>query len=71
MLFLQGTRDALADLPLLQGVIQQLGARASLELIDGADHSYHVLRSSGVTDAQVRTALAAHIADWIQARRMA
>jgi hypothetical protein len=68
MLFLQGTRDALAELPLLQGVIEQLGARAGLELIDGADHSYHVLRSAGITDAQVRTALAVHIADWIRER---
>jgi hypothetical protein len=53
---------------LLQGVIEQLGARAGLELIDGADHSYHVLRSAGITDAQVRTALAVHIADWIRER---
>jgi hypothetical protein len=79
MLFLQGTRDALAELPLLQPVIEQLGARARLELIDGADHSYHVLRSSGTTDAQVRSRLATFIAGWIrevvrsgdQARRMA
>jgi hypothetical protein len=66
MLFLQGTRDALAELPLLQGVIGQLGARARLKLMDGADHSYHVLRSADTTDAQVRTALAAHIAGWIR-----
>ncbi|HKY72925.1 MAG TPA: alpha/beta family hydrolase [Nitrospira sp.] len=47
MLFLQGTRDALADLSLLRPVCAELGPRASLHVIEGADHSFHVLKRSG------------------------
>lgn len=53
MLFLQGTRDALAELSLLQPVVEGLGARAMLHLADGADHSFHVLKSSGRNDREV------------------
>jgi len=42
MLFLQGTRDDFATLPLLRPLVQQLGARATLALIDDADHSFRV-----------------------------
>jgi uncharacterized protein len=66
MLFLQGTRDALADLSLLRPVIEQLGPTASLQLMQGADHSYHVLRSAGVTDAEVRTMLALKLCEWMR-----
>ncbi len=58
MLFLQGTRDALADLDLLRGVLAPLGARARLQLEDDADHAFHVRKRSGRTDAQVLTSLA-------------
>ena len=54
MLFLQGTRDALAELSLLKPVVQELGARASLRLFDDADHSFHVPAKSGRKDADVR-----------------
>jgi len=47
MLFLQGTRDALADLKLLRPVCAKLGARAKLHVIESADHSFHVLKSFG------------------------
>ena len=57
MLFLQGTRDELAEISLLQALVERLGQRATLELVDGADHSFHVLARSGRTDAQVRDAL--------------
>jgi uncharacterized protein len=67
MLFLQGTRDDLADLSLLQPVIDQLGPTASLQLMQGADHSYHVLRSAGVTDAEVRAMLALKLCEWMRA----
>ena len=67
MLFLQGSRDTLAELPLLQPVIDGLGALASLRLFAGADHSYHVLQSSGTTDARVRAALADDLVAWIDA----
>ena len=65
MLFLQGTRDELADLALLRPVVARLGARATLDVIDGADHGFAVLRRSGRTDAQVIDELAAAIARWI------
>jgi predicted alpha/beta-hydrolase family hydrolase len=47
MLFLQGTRDALADLTLLRPLCEQLGSRATLELFEDADHSFHVPARSG------------------------
>ena len=53
MLFLQGTRDALAELSLLEPVVKSLGSRATLHLLDGADHSFHVLKSSGRNDREV------------------
>jgi|SRR5580700_7629364 uncharacterized protein len=53
MVFLQGTKDLLADRALLEGVVGRLGARATLKLIDGADHSFHVPAKSGRRDAEV------------------
>jgi len=58
MLFLQGTRDALADLKLLRPICAKLSSRATLHSIEGADHSFHVLKSSGKTDEQVLRELA-------------
>jgi|SRR5215203_605896 len=53
MLFLQGTRDALASLDELQPLCEALGARATVKFFDGADHSFHVPARSGRTDAEV------------------
>jgi predicted alpha/beta-hydrolase family hydrolase len=53
MLFLTGTNDALASLDLLQPVVARLGNRATLTLIEGADHSFHVPAKSGRKDADV------------------
>jgi uncharacterized protein len=64
MLFLQGTRDELADLPLLEPITQQLGTRATLHKIEGADHSFHVPARSGRKDADVVRELAQAIAAW-------
>ncbi|MDR7270406.1 putative alpha/beta-hydrolase family hydrolase [Pelomonas saccharophila] len=64
MLFLQGTRDELAELALLKGVIQGLGDKASLHLEDDADHAFHVRARSGRNDKQVVLALAAAMAAW-------
>ena len=64
MLFLQGTRDTLADLNLLRPICASLGARATLHIIDTADHSFHVLKSSGKTDAEILRELAQTTADW-------
>src|SRR5216110_9278 len=58
MLFLQGTRDDFADLKLLQPVVKRLGDRATLHLVDGGDHSFHVLKRSGRTDAAVMDEIA-------------
>ena len=64
MLFLQGTRDTLADLSLLQPLTGQLGKRATLHIVDGGDHSFHVLKRSGRTDEQVLEELANTVHDW-------
>ncbi|HEY7639080.1 MAG TPA: alpha/beta family hydrolase [Steroidobacteraceae bacterium] len=65
MLFLQGTRDELATLELLQPVVQRLGGRATLKLLQDADHSFHVRASSGRRDADVRQELVLALVDWI------
>src|SRR5881396_804710 len=66
MLFLQGTRDDFADLKLLRPLIERLDTRATLHLVDGADHSFHVLKRSGRTDPEVLTELADAIATWLR-----
>ena len=65
MLFLQGTRDELADRALVEALAGQLSALATLELVADADHSFHVRKSSGRTDAQVIASLAQSLAAWI------
>ncbi len=64
MLFLQGERDDFADPELLKPVIERLGARATLHLVEGGDHSFHVLKRSGRTEAEVMEELVGAIADW-------
>ena len=66
MLFLQGTRDDLADSTLMREVCAELGAQAMLHEIDGADHSFEVRKSTGRTSAEVRSELASVIADWVR-----
>ena len=67
MLFLQGTRDTFADLKLLRPVCAQLGSRATLHIVETADHSFHVLKSSGRTDADALHELAETTASWADA----
>ena len=67
MLFLQGTRDELADLALLRSVTQRLGERATLKLFEHADHSFHVPARSGSTDAAVKVEMLDALAQWIDA----
>jgi uncharacterized protein len=64
MLFLQGTRDDLADLNLLRPICSDLGERAMLHVIEGADHSFHVLKRSGKTDEEVMRELVEKVAAW-------
>ena len=66
MLFLQGTRDELAQLELLQPLIDRLGARATLKLLQDADHSFHVPARTGRKDAEVRAAMLDALATWIE-----
>jgi predicted alpha/beta-hydrolase family hydrolase len=65
MLFVQGTHDALAERTLLLGVAQELGARASVEWVADADHSFHVPARTGRRDAAVRETLLAGAAAWM------
>jgi predicted alpha/beta-hydrolase family hydrolase len=65
MLFLQGTRDALAERDQLRPVIARLGKRATLELFDDADHSFHVPARTGRKDADVRREMLDALAAWI------
>jgi uncharacterized protein len=64
MLLLQGTRDDLADLKLLKPICKKLGKLATLHIIDGVDHSFHVLKSSGKSDAKILRDLARTTAEW-------
>ena len=64
MLFLQGTRDALADLALLRPVCEKLAPYAALHVIDGADHSFHMRKRSGTNDAIVLRESVRTVALW-------
>jgi len=70
MLFLQGTRDTLADLDLIRDTTAKLEGRATLHVVDGADHSFHVLARSGRTDEQVRAELLDTMAGWMKRARL-
>lgn len=64
MLFLQGTRDELADLTLLRPVVARLGPRATLRVVEHADHMFHVLKRSGRTEDEVLDELVTTIDTW-------
>jgi len=66
MLFLQGTRDELAHLDLLQPLIEGLGARATLKLVSDANHSFHAPARSGHSDRQIIVELAQAFAAWLE-----
>lgn len=65
MLLVQGTRDRLADLELLRPVLAGLGPRATLHVVDGGDHSFHVLKRSGRTDAEALDEIADAVARFV------
>jgi uncharacterized protein len=67
MLFLQGTRDTLADLALLRPLCERLMPLPTLHVVDGADHSFLVLKRFGRTDADVLAELARTVASWADA----
>ena len=66
MLFMQGTRDQLADLRLLQTLTGKLGARATLKLFQDADHSFHVPARTGRKDPEIMAEMSQELADWIE-----
>lgn len=67
MLFLQGDRDEFADLKLLRPVVERL-ERATLHLVEGGDHSFHVLKRAGRTDAGVMGELVKAVVEWTTTR---
>lgn len=66
MLFLQGTRDKLADLELLGPVIERLGSKATLHIVQGGDHSFGVPKRSGRSLEEVLEELARTVATWAE-----
>jgi hypothetical protein len=64
MLFLQGTRDALADLTHMRRLCESLGPRARLHVVEGGDHSFHVPKRSGRSDEEALAEIADAVADW-------
>jgi hypothetical protein len=66
MLFLQGTRDALADTQTLEKLLERLGTRATLKLFQDVDHSFHVPVRTGRSDAEVRAEMLDTLASWLQ-----
>ncbi len=67
MLFLQGTRDDFAELALLESVSARLGQRATLHVVEGADHSFRVPKRTGRSDADVQAELTKAVDDWSRA----
>jgi predicted alpha/beta-hydrolase family hydrolase len=65
LLFLQGDRDELADLSLLQTLVGRLGPRATLKVVPNANHSYRVPARTGRSEAQIRVELVQTLDDWI------
>ncbi|MFQ6046575.1 MAG: alpha/beta family hydrolase [Gemmatimonadales bacterium] len=64
MLFLQGTRDSLADLGLMKRVVHRLGQRATLSVVDGGDHSFKMSKKLGGQDRDILQELTQTIVDW-------
>lgn len=65
MLFIQGTRDKLATMPLIEGVVSSLGEHARMHVVQGGDHSFAVLKRSGRTPEAVIDEITAAIAGFI------
>jgi predicted alpha/beta-hydrolase family hydrolase len=68
MLFLQGTRDKLAELDLLRAVCEELGPRATIHVVEGGDHSFRVPKRSGRTDDEALDEIADTVREWADLR---
>ncbi|MGH6867262.1 MAG: alpha/beta hydrolase family protein [Methyloceanibacter sp.] len=66
MLFLQGTRDALADTQFLKALVERLGTRATLKLLPDADHSFHLPARAGRMDSEIRSEMLDAVAAWVE-----
>ena len=66
LLFLEGTRDAFADLKLLRPICRKLSKQATLHVIQDADHSFHVPKSAGKTDAEVLREIVETVSSWAE-----
>jgi hypothetical protein len=64
MLFLQGSRDSLAELSLLEPVVNGLRRLATLHVVKDADHSFHVPVRSGRRDSDVMAEILDVFATW-------
>jgi predicted alpha/beta-hydrolase family hydrolase len=71
MLFLSGTRDEMANLDLLQPVCKRLGERATLHLLDTADHGFRILKRSRKSEEDVFVEMARVLREWVGSRRRA
>jgi predicted alpha/beta-hydrolase family hydrolase len=69
MLFLQGTRDSLADAALIQRVVSRLGDGATIAFFEDADHSFHVPARTGRKDAEVLSQVLDALGEWIERQR--
>ena len=67
LLFVQGTRDKLAELSLLEPLVSRLGAAATLHLVREGDHSFHVLARSGRNDRDAMGEVVNTLSNWIAA----
>jgi len=67
MLFLQGTRDKLAELARLEPICNELGSQATLHVVEGGDHSFHVLKRSGRSEDEVMNELCDSVAAFASA----
>jgi predicted alpha/beta-hydrolase family hydrolase len=69
MLFLQGTRDKLGELSLLRPLCDSLGPGTTLHILEEADHSFHVPKRTGKSDADIRNELARTVSSWASSLR--
>ncbi len=68
MLFIQGTRDSLCKLDLLEPILEQIGPRAELHVVDGGDHSFKVPKRAGRDQEEITDEIAGALADWVERR---
>ena len=65
MLFLQGTRDRLARLDLLEPLLARVKPRPTLHVVDSADHGFHVTKKSGRTDDEALNEICSQFSEWV------